>query len=144
MCGHVGIAGKLTLRDEATLKRLLMFDYFRGPDSTGLGTLFTDGDVKVAKIASNPVNLFDTTRFKAALNAYKASVLGETRARVAVEAAVQDSWDRYLGLDGRFIGMHDFGASGKIEDVYKKFDITTEAVVRAGRAVVEAVGTVNG
>lgn len=75
---------------------------------------------------------------------YKASVIGETRARVAVEAAVQDSWDRYLGLDGRFIGMHDFGASGKIEDVYKKFDITTDAVIRAGREVVEAVGTIHG
>lgn len=65
--------------------------------------------------------------------AYKSSVLGETRARVAVEAAVQDSWDRYLGLDGVFVGMHEFGASGKIDDVYKKFDITTDAVIRAGR-----------
>jgi transketolase len=69
--------------------------------------------------------------------AYKRSVLGETRARVAVEAAVQDSWDRYLGLDGVFVGMHEFGASGKIDDVYKKFDITTDAVIRAGR---EATG----
>ncbi len=77
--------------------------------------------------------------FEAQDAAYKASVLGETRARVAVEAAVQDSWDRYLGLDGRFVGMHDFGASGKIEDVYRKFDINTEAVARAGREVVAAL-----
>ncbi|TAV87148.1 transketolase (plasmid) [Rhizobium ruizarguesonis] len=67
--------------------------------------------------------------------AYKKSVLGGSRARVAVEAAVQDSWDRYLGLDGVFVGMHEFGASGKIDDVYKKFDITTDAVIRAGREV---------
>ncbi|CAN7759099.1 transketolase [Rhizobium leguminosarum] len=67
--------------------------------------------------------------------AYKKSVLGDSRARVAVEAAVQDSWDRYLGLDGLFVGMHEFGASGKIDDVYKKFDITTDAVIRAGREV---------
>ncbi|MGO6852754.1 transketolase [Rhizobium leguminosarum] len=67
--------------------------------------------------------------------AYKKSVLGASRARVAVEAAVQDSWDRYLGLDGVFVGMHEFGASGKIDDVYKKFDITTDAVIRAGREV---------
>jgi transketolase len=70
---------------------------------------------------------------------YKRSVLGETRARVAVEAAVEMSWDRYLGLDGRFVGMHGFGASGKIGDVYKKFDITTEAVVRAAKEVVRQV-----
>ncbi|TBA30841.1 transketolase [Rhizobium ruizarguesonis] len=67
--------------------------------------------------------------------AYKKSVLGGSRDRVAVEAAVQDSWDRYLGLDGVFVGMHEFGASGKIDDVYKKFDITTDAVIRAGREV---------
>ena len=69
--------------------------------------------------------------------AYRRMVLGETHARVAVEAGVEISWDRYLGLDGRFVGMHEFGASGKIGDVYKKFDITTEAVVRAGRDVVK-------
>jgi transketolase len=65
--------------------------------------------------------------------AYKRAVLGDTLARVAVEAAVEMSWDRYLGLQGRFVGMHEFGASGKIGDVYKKFDITTEAVLRAAR-----------
>jgi transketolase len=69
--------------------------------------------------------------------AYKKAVLGEGTARVAVEAGVEVSWDRYLGFAGRFIGMHEFGASGKIGDVYKKFDITTEAVVRAARDVVK-------
>ncbi|MGI3901581.1 MAG: transketolase, partial [Janthinobacterium lividum] len=49
--------------------------------------------------------------------AYQRSVLGDTLARVAVEAAVQMSWDRYLGLQGCFVGMHGFGESGKIADV---------------------------
>jgi transketolase len=71
--------------------------------------------------------------------AYKRAVLGDTPARVAVEAAVEMSWDRYLGLQGRFVGMHEFGASGKVGDVYKKFDITTEAVVRVAREVIAAV-----
>lgn len=70
---------------------------------------------------------------------YKKSVLGETPARVAVEAAVELGWERYIGLEGRFVGMHDFGESGKINDVYAKFDITTEAVVRAAREVIAAV-----
>ena len=72
--------------------------------------------------------------------AYRRAVLGETRARVAVEAAVKMSWDRYLGFEGGFVGMHEFGASGKIGDVYKKFDVTTEAVVRAAKDVVREVG----
>jgi transketolase len=71
--------------------------------------------------------------------AYRRKVLGETAARVAVEAGVEVSWDRYLGFEGRFIGMHEFGASGKIGDVYKKFDITTDAVVRAAKDVVAKV-----
>jgi transketolase len=71
--------------------------------------------------------------------AYKRAVLGETRARVAVEAAVEMSWDRYIGLDGGFVGMHSYGASGKIGDVYKKFDVTTEAVVRTAQEVVKRV-----
>ena len=71
--------------------------------------------------------------------AYRKSVLGDSAARVAVEAGVEQSWGKYLGFAGRFIGMHEFGASGKIGDVYKKFDITTEAVLRAGRDVVKQV-----
>jgi transketolase len=64
---------------------------------------------------------------------YRKSVLGTTRARVAVEAAVELGWERYIGLEGRFVGMHSFGASGKIADVYKKFDINAEAIVRAAK-----------
>jgi len=71
--------------------------------------------------------------------AYKKAVLGANRARVAVEAAVEMGWDRYLGLEGRFVGMHGFGASGKIADVYKKFDITTDAVVRAAHETLAEV-----
>ncbi len=69
--------------------------------------------------------------------AYRRGVLGDTPARVAVEAAVEFGWERYLGFQGRFVGMHSFGESGKIADVYKKFDITTEAVIRAAREVLQ-------
>ena len=71
--------------------------------------------------------------------AYKRSVMGDTNARVAVEAAVELGWERYLGFQGRFVGMHGFGESGKIADVYAKFDITVDAVVRAARDVLADV-----
>jgi len=71
--------------------------------------------------------------------AYKKSVLGTNKARVAVEAAVELGWSRYTGDYGRFVGMHSFGASGKIGDVYKKFGITTEAVVAAAKDSLAAV-----
>ena len=41
--------------------------------------------------------------------AYKKAVMGETLARVAVEAAVELGCERYLGFHGRFVGMHGFG-----------------------------------
>jgi transketolase len=68
--------------------------------------------------------------------AYRRSVMGDTNARVAVEAAVELGWERYLGFHGRFVGMHGFGESGKIADVYRTFGITTEAVVQAAHAVI--------
>jgi transketolase len=80
-------------------------------------------------VVSMPSRLF----FEEQDAAYKKAVMGATHARVAVEAAVELGWERYIGFQGRFVGMHSFGASGKIGDVYKKFDITTEAVVRAAR-----------
>jgi transketolase len=72
--------------------------------------------------------------------AYRCSVMGNMDARVAVEAAVELGWERYLGFHGRFVGMHGFGESGKIADVYRKFGITTEAVVQAAHAVLKDVG----
>ena len=77
--------------------------------------------------------------FEAQDATYKKAVLGTARARVAVEAAVEMGWERYIGLEGRFVGMHDFGASGKIADVYKKFDINADAVVRAARQTLAEV-----
>ena len=71
--------------------------------------------------------------------AYKKAVLGATHARVAVEAAVEMGWDRYIGFHGRFVGMHGFGDSGKGADVFKKFDINAEAVVRAARETLAEV-----
>jgi Transketolase, C-terminal domain len=73
---------------------------------------------------------------------YKKEVLGTTRARVAIEAAVELGWERYSGLEGRFVGMHSFGASGKIADVYKKFDINAEAVVRAAHETLAEVAAI--
>lgn len=59
---------------------------------------------------------------------YRRSVLG-AGVRVGTEAAVRQGWDAYLGIDGGFVGMTGFGASGPGEALYKLFNITAEAVV---------------
>jgi transketolase len=67
---------------------------------------------------------------------YRQSILGNGAIRIAIEAGVRDSWERYLGDDGYFIGMESFGASGKAEDVFAAFGITvTEVVEMAWRAL---------
>ena len=63
-------------------------------------------------------------------DAYRASVLG-TAPRVGIEAAVEFGWERWLGPDGIFIGMHGFGASAPFEQLYKEFGITPEAITAA-------------
>ena len=65
--------------------------------------------------------------------AYQDSVIGRGTVRVAVEAAIQQGWERFVGEDGGFVGMTGFGASAPAEVLYDKFGITTEAVVAAVR-----------
>ena len=54
--------------------------------------------------------------------------------RIAVEAGIRQGWDRYLGRDGRFVGMSTFGASAPAGTLYKHFGITTERIVSEVKA----------
>ena len=67
--------------------------------------------------------------------AYQDEVLGKAP-RVAVEAAVEFGWQKWLGGDGVFVGMHGFGASAPAQELYKHFGITAEAVQVAARSLV--------
>ena len=67
---------------------------------------------------------------------YRHSVLPpDISARVGVEAGIRQGWDKYLGIDGRFVGMTDFGASAPFETLYEYFGITTQAVVEQAQAL---------
>jgi transketolase len=63
---------------------------------------------------------------------YRASVLGGAPC-IAVEAALRFGWDRWIGPEGRFIGMTGFGESAPAGELYRHFGITTEAIVDAVR-----------
>lgn len=65
---------------------------------------------------------------------YRESVLPKacTR-RVAVEAATQFGWERYLGLDGKFVGMTGFGASAPFKQLYQYYGITAENVAKVAK-----------
>ena len=78
------------------------------------------------------VSLPSTDVFDAQDEAYRESVLpAGVKARVAVEAGVTDYWLKYVGLEGKVIGIDTFGESAPAPEVYKHFGITTENVVAA-------------
>lgn len=72
--------------------------------------------------------------FEAQDPAYRAAVIDRGTVRVAVEAAVRQGWDRWIGEDGGFVGMSGFGASGPVPDLYAKFGITAERVAAEVRS----------
>ncbi len=72
--------------------------------------------------------------FARAEESYREQVLPSAcRARIAVEAASSFGWDRWIGPEGRFVGMDTFGESGPAPEVYEHFGITAEAVAKLGR-----------
>ena len=71
--------------------------------------------------------------------AYQHEVLPDTvTTRVAVEAAYGDDWYRFVGLQGRIIGIRRFGASAPAKDVYRDCGLTVEQVVLQTKEVIYA------
>ncbi len=73
---------------------------------------------------------------------YRESVLpAAVPARIGIEEASTLGWDRYLGAEGRMIGMHTFGSSAPLKDVLSKYGFTPDAVVEvAGDVLSRARG----
>ncbi|OAM77169.1 transketolase [Devosia elaeis] len=87
-------------------------------------------------ISARVVSVPSMELFAQQSDAYKAEIIGTAKARVAVEAGIEMSWNKLLGDKGRFVGMHSFGASGPIDALYGHFGITPKAVVEAVTAQV--------
>jgi transketolase len=65
---------------------------------------------------------------------YRAQVLPPSvTARVSIEEASTQGWDRYVGFDGVKIGMHTFGTSAPLKDVQTKFGFTPDKVAEAAK-----------
>ena len=68
---------------------------------------------------------------------YKESILPhDVRARVAVEAAADFGWGKYVGLDGATVTMKGFGASAPAAKLFEKFGFTKENVVKTMLGVI--------
>jgi transketolase len=75
-------------------------------------------------------------RFNRQSNAYRQEVLpNECRRRVAIEAGVTEIWYEYVGLDGKVVGLHDFGTSAPGPEVMKERGIDAQHVVEAAKSL---------
>jgi transketolase len=87
-------------------------------------------------IAARVVSMPCTNVFDRQPQAYRDNVLPPaSRKRVAVEAGVTDYWRKYVGLDGRVVGIDTFGASAPAEALFKHFGFTVDAVVNAVKSL---------
>ena len=84
------------------------------------------------------VSMPSTDVFDAQDAAYKQSVLPlEVPARIAIEAAAADFWYKYVGLDGRIIGMTTYGESAPAEDLFPYFGFTVDAIVATAEELLD-------
>jgi len=90
--------------------------------------LLTDG------IRSRVVSMPSWDLFEHQTQEYRDGVLPpDIRARVAVEQASTFGWERYVGSEGRIIGMRTFGASAPLKELQKKFGFEPDRVVAVAK-----------
>ena len=79
-----------------------------------------------------------TSVFDAQDAAYKQSVLPlEVGARIAIEAAHADFWYKYVGLEGRVIGMTTYGESAPASALFEEFGFTLENILGTAEELLE-------
>lgn len=82
---------------------------------------------KAVRVVSMP----SAYRFNGQDAEYRESILPKAvTKRIAIEAAHADYWYKYVGLDGRVIGMTTYGESAPAGDLFKHFGFTVENVVK--------------
>jgi len=90
------------------------------------------GKGKKVRVVSMP----STDAFDAQDAAYKESVLpAAVTARIAVEAGVTDFWYKYVGLNGKVVGIDRFGESAPAGELFKEFGFTVENVVKTAESL---------
>ena len=84
------------------------------------------------------VSMPSTDAFDKQDQAYKESVLpSSVTARLAIEAGISDFWYKYVGLNGKIIGMTSFGESGPADQLFAKFGFTVENVVEQAKSLLK-------
>jgi transketolase len=137
------------IRDESTVNAIECGGYILRRESKSLDVILiaTGSEVGIAMEAAGVlegddlgcrvVSMPSVDHFLRQSTSYQAQVLPpEHRARVAVEAAHPDYWYRFVGFDGRIVGIDRFGVSAPGDVAMDALGINAEAVVGAARETI--------
>ena len=92
------------------------------------------GEGKKVRVVSMP----STDAFDKQDQTYKESVLpSSVTARLAIEAGISDYWYKYVGLNGKVIGMTTFGESGPADQLFKEFGFTIDNVLNQAKSLLK-------
>jgi transketolase len=120
--------GYIAVKETAPLERIVI--------ATGSELSLAVAAAKTLGAGTRVVSMPSTERFDRQSPEYRESVLpNDCRKRVAVEAGVTVLWHKYVGLDGKVVGIDRFGISAPAPTVFKELGITAEAVVAAAQSL---------
>ena len=92
--------------------------------------------LKKEGVSAEVVSMPCLEKFEEQSQDYRDKVIPLETPIVVVEAAIEQSWGKYLGRNGKFVGMSTFGASAPANELYIHFGITTQNVVNAAKDIV--------
>ena len=78
-------------------------------------------------------------KFDAQNQDYRNNVTQPGTSIVIIEAAIEQCWGRYLGTNGKFVGMNTFGASVPSSDLFDHFGIIAEKAKAAAKEVITCI-----
>lgn len=104
MCGLVGIAGSIGMKEEKMLRTLLILDSLRGEDSTGIAVIPKKGDVFVAKELGGPFELFASRKWERAMKTVTRAIIGHNR--YATSGGVSKATAHPFDFD-TLVGVHN-------------------------------------
>jgi len=120
--------GYVAIQETAPLTRILI--------GTGSELQYAIAAAKILGPGTRVVSMPCTSRFDREPDEYREAILPSAcRQRVAIEAGVTVLWHKYVGLDGKVVGIDRFGLSAPAPVVFKELGITTEALVAAAQSL---------
>ena len=122
--------GGYILSDAPEARAVIIATGSEVPVALGAQKLLADGGLPVRVVSMPSTSLFDRQDAD-----YRNSVLPRELPKVAVEAGVTDYWRKYVGLEGRVVGIDRFGESAPAGELFKHFGFTPERVAEVVRSI---------